>query len=154
MGPSHPAAAVWNWREPPPDPHAPEQRRAGRIGGARQALIGAAIGVAVFFLLSWILAVVAWGVSGLLLLAALLSPTRVYRGIRTGVNAAARVVGAGLTVVLLTPLFFLFFLPFRILLRRGRRDRLARAFPEPSAPSFWIDRAGTEVAAESYRRQF
>jgi hypothetical protein len=151
---SNPSAVVWSWREPPPDPHAAEHRRASRLDGLRQALIGTAIGVAVFFLLSWILAVVAWGVSALLLLAAMLSPTRIYRGIQIGVSAAARAVGTALTVVLLTPLFFLFFMPFRILLRSGRRDRLARAFPEPSASSFWIDRDGAEVTAESYRRQF
>lgn len=146
---------VWNWREPPADPHGPACRRAARLRALRQALIGAAIGLVVFLLLSRVLAVVAWSVTALLLVAAVLSPTRLYRCIEVGVNRAARAVGAALTVVLLTPIFFLFFVPFGVLRRRGRRDRLARRFPAPLAASFWIDRGDREVTAEErYRRQF
>ena len=90
--------------------------------------------------------------SALVLTAAWLSPNGAYAAIQRVVNAVAHAVGVALTFILMTPIFFLFFVPFRALGRRGRRDRLQRAFPHPEAPTFWIERA-QQPTPETSRRQ-
>jgi len=157
-------STVWAWRNPP-DPARIEaaRTRARRRHGLGRSAVGAGLGMLIFSLPWWwpgaaewlprAVAFVAWGVSGVLLLAAVFSPNRVYATIDRGVNLAAHGVGMGLTVLLMTPIFALFFVPFRALLRRGRRDRLRRAFPAPEARSFWIERADPP-RPETYRRQF
>jgi len=161
---SRTSEAIWNWPRadrPPavPDPAIAAARRKGTV----HALIGAAIGAVVFFVLPlWfpggaahfrVLAVIAWSISGVILLAALVSPGWAYAGLDRGLQIAARAVGGVLTVVLMTPIFFLFFAPFRLLLRSGRRDRLMRAFPDTPS-TYWIDRSGKPFDPDSYRRQF
>jgi hypothetical protein len=54
-------------------------------------------------------------------------------------------------VVLLVPLFVLFFLPFGLLARRGRRDRLGRFF-DPDAPTYWKRREPAAPTLADYER--
>jgi hypothetical protein len=48
-------------------------------------------------------------------------------------------VGTAVAWLLLAPVFYLFFLPFRVLARRGKNDRLQRRFV-PDAKSYWTKR--------------
>ena len=56
------------------------------------------------------------------------------------IDRVAHLVGALFAWLLLAPLFFLFFVPFRALFRRGERDRLMRAIERERA-SYWVKRA-------------
>jgi len=58
-----------------------------------------------------------------------------------------------MTVVLLTPIFYLFFMPFRFLFRLGARDRLMRKFPG-GVDTYWVQRPEESSSSDSYRRQF
>ncbi len=71
-----------------------------------------------------------------LLLSLLLSPTGLYAALQRLFAATGRAAGRITTWLVMVPLFYLFFLPFGRLLRRGRRDRLKRSF-DRAAGSYW-----------------
>lgn len=153
-----PSTVIWNWKEAGKGIPRSVSDAAARKRGVIQAGIGAGIGVVLYFVLvcyghSPIIAYIAWSISGIVLLAALLSPGWAYAGIEKGIGFVARWVGLVMTVVLLTPIFFLFFMPFRFLFRLGARDRLMRKFPGSTA-SYWVQRQEETINSESYRRQF
>ena len=80
------------------------------------------------------------GVAGTLgtltLVLAVVSPTRGYRALSRSVDALAALVGRSLAWILLAPVFFLVFVPFRAVFRRGAADTLARGFDRTRA-SYW-----------------
>lgn len=158
------ASTVWAWRNPPdPDQVEAERTRAHRREGSVQALVGACLGALIFSLPWWwtgaaawfprVVSYVAWSVSAVVLTAAWLSPNGAYAAIQRVVYAVAHAVGVTLTFLLMTPIFLLFFVPFRALCRRGRRDRLLRTFPDPATRTFWIERT-EHPTPEAYQRQF
>lgn len=142
---------VWNWRNPPtaavPPPAAMRRR------GVRQGLVGAAVATGVYLLWSPTVGVIGWGLAGTAAALAVLSPGGAYAALERGLGRAARVVGRGLTWLLLTPIYLLFFTPFRLLLRRRARDRLARRFPG-GLPSYWVTREAERLPPERYRRLY
>jgi hypothetical protein len=99
------------------------------------------------------LGAIVWTIAALTLAEALLSPQRAYTAIQRAVGLLATAVGVGMTWLLLTPLYYLFFFPFGILFRRGRRDRLERWF-EPHSPTYWKRRRIESLSAADYERQF
>lgn len=145
------AAAIWRWRAgaAAAGPGPAKLRREG----ATRALVGLLAGKAFQVLGFEHLAYVAWAVSALILLAALASPAGAYAAIGRGLSGLGRLVGRALAILLLTPVFFLFFFPFGRLLRGGRRDRLERWF-DRAAPSYWHRREDTPRTAASYERAF
>lgn len=152
----HAAASVWRWRDASPElalAAVREQRRALRRQGVVRALVGAAVGGVLFLFGATILARVAWAGAGFVLLAALASPEGVYAAVGRGLALVGHGIGRLLAVVLLTPLFGLFFLPFGRLLRAGRRDRLERWF-DPAAPTYWHRRGDAPRTKRSYERAF
>jgi hypothetical protein len=107
-----------------------------RLRGLLQGVASAAVG-ALFWWLGWRgIAVVAWALGGSVSLAALLSPGLLYAAFERLFASTGRIVAGALTWVILLPIFYLFFYPFGVLFRRGRRDRLQR-FYEPGAESYW-----------------
>jgi hypothetical protein len=56
-----------------------------------------------------------------------------------------------MTWIVMIPIFYLFFLPFGKLLRRGRNDRLRRYY-EREAETYWEPH--TPMQASSLERQF
>lgn len=150
------AAAVWRWREASPTVAAAARRarrRALRWEGIVRALAGAAVGGVLSYFGATILALVAWAGAGLVLMAALASPDGLYAAIGRGLALLGHGIGRLLAIVLLTPLFWLFFVPFGRLLRGGRRDKLERWFDE-TAPSYWHRRADPPRTKASYERAF
>ena len=99
-------------------------------------MIGSLMGTGLYLLGSIWVAFVAWGLSGLVLLLALASPLGIYRRLDNLTRAIGRGVGTFLSWVLLAPVFYLFFTPFGLLFRRGRRDTLARRF-DPRTTTYW-----------------
>ena len=90
-------------------------------------------------------------VAAIILFSALVSPTGLYRGIQGLFATLGNATGRALTWLMLVPLFYLFFLPFGVLLRRGRRDRLKRYF-EPDKESYWEPHK--HFSAADHERQF
>ncbi len=150
------AAAVWRWREASPAVAAAARqarRRALRWEGVARALVGSAVGGLLFYFGATILALVAGVGAGLVLLAALISPDGLYAAIGRGLGLLGHGIGRLLAVVLLTPLYGLFFVPFGRLLRAGRRDRLERWF-DRTAPTYWHRREDAPRTKRSYERAF
>jgi len=83
--------------------------------------------------------VLAWAVSAVVLGSALLSPAGAYAGIERAVDRVAGLVGRGVTPLVLAPIFFLVFVPFGRLFRRGRNDTMTR-FYDSSVPTYWTAR--------------
>jgi hypothetical protein len=125
-----------------------------RRRGAIQATIGGAVAALLYAWLQWkIAAGVVASIAGLLLLASLVSPTRLYAAIERGTAAFAGWVGTGLTWIVMPPIFFLIFLPFGLLFRRGRKDSMKRFF-EADARSYWVVRDPAREATRSRERPF
>lgn len=150
------AAAVWRWRDASPAfalAAARERRRTLRWQGVLRALVGAAVGGVLFYLGATILARVAWAGAGVVLLAALASPDGAYAAIGRGLARLGHGIGRLLAIVLLTPVYWIFFVPFGRLLRSGRRDRLERWF-DATAPTYWHRRTDALRTKASYERAF
>jgi hypothetical protein len=150
------AAAIWRWRDASPAialAAARDRVRALRREGVVRALVGAALGGALFIFGAVILARVAWVGAGVVLLAALASPDGLYSAIGRGLALLGHGIGRLLAIVLLTPVYWLFFVPFGRLLRAGRRDRLERWF-DATAPSYWHRRTDAARTKASYERAF
>lgn len=141
---------AWPWKTAsvPAGPSAGTLRAEGVVRGA----IGLIIGTALYF---WKppLAYVAWSLSGFVLLAALASPGGLYAAIGRGLARFGEWVGRFLAVVLLTPVFFLFFLPFGRLTRWGKRDKLERWF-DREATSYWHRRNDPPRDRAFYEKAF
>lgn len=147
------ALAIWNWRDPRPQGPPPPPIRRVRIRGSRQAAMVAAI-AGVLRLLG--LHTASWFVLGaatVVLLAALVSPLGLYTVLDKASQAIGSRIGRALTWLLLVPLFYLFFVPFGLLFRRGRRDRLKRYF-DPETPTYWEPLEGPTAASSSHETQW
>ncbi len=136
-----PEAAAAIWSPTPEDAGARDaaRRRQARRQGLLQAALGAGFAGRLIWLWSPGLAGVVLGVSTVILLAALLSPLRAYAGIERGFAALGHWTGEALTWVAMVGLFYLFFVPFGLLFRRGRRDPLKR-WTAPDEASYWEER--------------
>jgi hypothetical protein len=146
------AAKIWNWREP--DVEAPrESSGRTRVLGSLQALGTAALGALLFVYWSRIIGALVLSLSGVVFASALISPNGLYLGIRRGFGALARLTGRAMTWILMVPVFYLIFLPFGLLFRRGRRDRLKRYFEADSA-SYWDPHEGPTASSRRYDRQY
>ena len=64
-----------------------------------------------------------------------------------------RIVGTGFAFLLLAPVFYLVMLPFGLLFRSGRRNRLAPR-PDPEAASYWQPRPERPSGVAPFERQF
>lgn len=155
-GSSRAAAVAWRWRETGATGSAAERearRRSLRREGVLRAAIGAAVGGAFSFFGAAMLARVAWVGSAAVLLAALASPAGLYAAIGRGLAHFGHLVGRLLAVVFLTPVYFLFFVPFGRLLRAGRRDRLERWF-DPEVATYWHRRDDAARTKSAYEKAF
>lgn len=134
IGDSRASAVIWRWREPESKSE-PTMGRV-RLQGSLQALVGALVGLTIFRFWSRGVGVVACVLAGIVLVTALASPTGLYAALRRLFDATGRVVGRVVTWIVMIPIFYLFFLPFGKLLRRGRRDQLRRYF-DVQAQTYW-----------------
>lgn len=147
------AAVAWPWRTQSAGAATAALRRGLRREGLIRALVGGAAGALFFRFGALRLAEVAWGVSGVVLLAALLSPAGLYAATGRGLALLGHGIGRLFAIVLLTPVFFLFFVPFGRLLRAGRRDRLERWF-DRGAVTYWHRRGDAPRTKASYEKAF
>ena len=117
------AEAIWKFTH---DERATVAPGRVRLRGSLQALVGVGIGVVLFLFVSPTIGRIVMAIGSFVLLSALVSPTVVYAGIEKLFEFLGHLLGRGMTWLLMVPLFYLFFLPFGLLFRRGRRDRLRR----------------------------
>jgi Flp pilus assembly protein TadB len=154
--PSPPSAIAWNWRRATSGGVAATERAAARRHGLIQGGIGLAVAAFLYWVWSplppWVPAVVA-AIALLTLLLALAAPTTGYRQLTRAVDALAHAVGMTVTWVLMTLLYYLFFLPVGFFLRLGRKLGITTGF-DPSRASYWSPAATPERTPESYRKQF
>lgn len=147
------AAAIWGRRGESATGEETASVAHHRRQGVIQALVGGAVGTVIFFFWHPAIAYLAWSLSALTLVAALLSPEGAYAAIGRGIAWLSRGVGRVLGYVLLVPLFFLFFTLFGRLFRGGRKDRLERWFDRDTS-SYWKPRPDGDRTLADYERQF
>lgn len=143
--------AVWPWRTPPAaraDPAAPLRRKA-----LVTALVMLVVATVVFWRLPShrVLPLVLCGLAGLNAVLGILAPAAFGR-IDAALQRFGRLCGQGLTWLLLTPFFYLVFVPARLILLARGKDPLHRRFPD-TPPSYWVDRPPVK-SPDEYRRQF
>lgn len=146
------AAAIWSWQEPLATPSSEAAGRA-RLRGLLRAALVLALGALLVVFWSEIVGAVVLVMAGVIGFSALISPTGLYAGVERLFAALGRWTGEGLNWLLLVPLFYLFFLPFGLLLRRGRRDRLKR-YLEQELESYWEPHSGPTASSASRMRQY
>ena len=148
--PSQASKSVWD----PTGERAKEQTRALKSKRINRALfqggVGVVIGPLLFLFVHETLGFIVFFFTGLTLVLGLLSPLSGYAAFEKAVGGVAWLLGTIAGWITLIPLYFLFFLPFGLLLRRGRRDRLARRFPG-NLESYWCEK---DAEKPSYERQF
>ena len=143
--------ATWNWQspaDPVPDGPAGGLRRSALIQSLVMGLIAAILFYGFHHLL---LARIIWALAGLVLVLGLAFPPA-YRPIHAFGQWLGRVVGNGLTYVLLVPFFYLFFTPVALLLRLQGRDPLHRGFRDPQW-TYWLARS-PKGPGENIDKQF
>ncbi len=148
------AAVIWDWRgAAAPEPAPEESPGRNRLLGTVQGLVAGTLGLLVYNFWSTTIGTVIFCIAGIVLFSALVSPTGLYLGVQGVFRTLGRWTGIALTWILMVPVFYLFFLPFGALLRRGRRDRLKRYF-ERDAESYWEPHEGPTAASDSFERQY
>ena len=153
MGRVEAAEQIWEWREQSPETSAPTSHTRARIRGTLQAAAGGVAG-SFFLWLGWTLP--AWAVlstATLILVSALFSPGGVYATLERMLVAIAQRLGRALTWVLMVLLFYLFFTPFGMVFRRGKRDSMKRFF-DSEAETYWEPHEGLTAASTSHESQF
>ena len=145
------AAAIWRWRDGEADGEAKPSAASVRLRGSLQALAGYAVALLFYLFWSKTAAAIAAVLTSVMLFCALASPHGLYVLLRRLFDATGRVVGHATTWVVMIPIFYLFFLPFGKLLRRGRRDRLRRYY-ESEAETYWEKH--TPMQTSTLERQY
>jgi hypothetical protein len=151
-----PSSVVWDWRRRAAGPDAAAARAREAAAARRRGVIGGAVGlaVAVLFYFFWRPgpAGVVAAVAVFLTVLALAAPLTAYKTVTGWIDRFAHAVAAAVTWVLMTVLYYLFFLPAGLLLRARHRLQITRG-ADPALPSYWrpiSERSGIE----SYRKQF
>lgn len=140
--------AIWNWDSPTvtADPISGQLRRRGIV----RSSIGMVVAACMFALGFQIGAMVAGSVAVVVLVTSICSPERGYRAIESTLDRLGYAVGVLLSWLLLVPIFVGFFVPCRLLLRRGRRNPILHR----REGSSWVPREHSVRSAADYERQF
>ena len=147
------SAVIWTWRPPTAAPKPP--MGPVRLRGVLQAAVGLAVAGGLAWLGQRTPARVVATVAATIALAALLSPLGLFAAIERAFTALGGWIGKALTWVLLPIVFYVFFVPFGLLFRRGRRDSMQRFF-DPAATTYWTQRETRtrRSGSASHERQF
>lgn len=143
---------VWHWRRQEATRKG-ELANKNRIKGLVHGLIGGAVGTLIFLYLSKTVGYIAFTIAGTLTLIALISPTGAFVTIERAIERFSFGVGTFVGALILVPVYYLFFTPFRLFLRRGRNDSMQR-WLDSEASSYWLVRETDGRSARDYERQF
>ncbi len=92
-------------------------------------------------------------ISSLAWVVALISPQGAWAILGSAMAGLARAVASALGWLMLIPLFYLFFLPFGLLFRRGSKDPMRRNL-DKGAASYWIERQPVSDRITARKRMF
>ncbi|HEV7514841.1 MAG TPA: hypothetical protein VGR07_00945 [Thermoanaerobaculia bacterium] len=147
-----PSAVIWAWRQEG-DPGA---RVRAAAAAHKRGLLGAAIGLAAAAVIHHFRPVAGFVVAGVALLflgLALTAPLTLYPKVMGLLDRFAHAVGTAFTWILMTVLYYLFFLPVGLLLRAGHKLAITTRF-ERGLPSYWSAADERQRAPAAYRKQF
>ena len=144
------ARAAWPWRDVAKAPDASPKHAVQRAW--IQAAIMLAVAALLFFVFHRTILPVVVTVLALATLMLGLFWAKGFLALERFWLRAAHGVGVGLGWVLLTPFFFLCFMPARLVLAMRGRDPMRRRFPGPG-DSCWVLR-GQDKDKAGYRKQF
>jgi hypothetical protein len=144
------SAVVWPWLQSVVVSGA-DMKRKTRREAVIQVSVMWIVAVICFVFFSKVMAGVALGVSLIVLTTGLFYQTGL-RAIQTGLRRFGAWVGAVLTWLLMTPFFYLAFVPARIVLLIKGKDPMTRQFPSAQG-SMWVKHK-TRDSEDRYERQF
>ncbi|HEX3528397.1 MAG TPA: hypothetical protein VH988_15140 [Thermoanaerobaculia bacterium] len=153
--PSIASEVVWRWNGGETEAlerarEAAAARKRGLLGG----VIGLSVAAVFYFLLKRpVAAAVVAAIALLFALLALLAPLTAYKSVTRALDRFAHLVGTAVTWVLLTIMYYLFFLPLGWFLRLRGKLAITRSF-DPGLKSYWMSLEDRARTPESYRRQF
>ena len=116
-----------------------------------QAVIPTVVGAVFFFKGKPVAAGILWSIGILLLVSGFLIPS-LFAKIEQGGRWFGKGVGTAITWLLLVPMFYLVFVPGRLILMIQGIDPMCRKFPT-DAPTYWVPRKPV-VNVDEYKRQF
>ena len=116
-----------------------------------QTVIPAAVGAFFYYKGKPVAAGILGGIAALMLISGFFIPALFARIEKLG-RAFGKVVGVALTWGLMVPMFYLVFVPGRLILMMRGIDPMCRKFPT-DAPTYWVPRKPVTDTAE-YKRQF
>ena len=116
-----------------------------------QAIVPAAVGLIFMLLKKPVTALVLCGISSMVLASGLFIPP-VFSRIEQFGSWFGKWAGLVITWALMVPMFFLVFLPGRLILKARGIDPMCRKFPT-DLPTYWVPRKPV-TDQEEYKRQF
>ena len=147
------AAIIWNWHGSDSAEKSAGSSSRTRLKGSIQGVAAGAMGALLYLYWSQTVGRIVMGLGTVILLSALVSPTGLYRLVERLFAALGLWTGRAINWILLVPLFYLFFLPFGLLFRRGRRDSMTR-FYEAESSTYWRGRRRARSGSSDRRRQY
>ncbi|MBU4211868.1 MAG: hypothetical protein L6437_13405 [Kiritimatiellae bacterium] len=143
---------TWPWRDP-----IAVSLTTGRSGGhKRRAVIQAVIMAAVATLMTMVwhkiwLGLAIYSLSAVVIISGFLIPT-LFRALERVGQWLGRMVGIGITWLMLMPFFYLCFAPARLILKLMGKDPMHRRF-ERNRSSYWVDHKPPSTP-QPYTRQY
>ena len=150
--PREPSAVIWSWRQG----EDPGVRAREAAAARRRGFLGAAIGLAAAAVVHHFHPKAGFVVAGIALLflaIALAAPLTLYPQVMKLLDRFAHAVGTAITWILMTVLYYIFFLPVGLLLRAGHKLAITTRF-DRGLPSYWSAADERQRAPEAYRKQF
>lgn len=145
------AAAIWDWKQAAvASDH--ESNGAIRLRGTLRAVAGVVVGALVYHYLSTLMGSIVLGITALLFLAAVLSPTGAYAIVERLFTATSSSFGRLISAIVLPAVFFLVFVPFGLVMRRGKRDEMRRFYEDRE--TYWSKRDEGRSGSAHRERQF
>src|SRR5882724_4221121 len=147
-----PSAVIWDWRRED-DPGARAQEAAA---ARKRGLLGGAIGLVAAVVVHHFrptAGFVIGGIALLFLVIALAAPLTLYPKLMRLFDLFAHGVGTAVTWVLMTVLYYLFFLPAGLVLKAAHKLAITTGFDRAQA-TYWTAADDRGRAPEAYRKQF
>jgi len=146
------AQATWPWR----DPVAASLTKGHSGGHKRRAIIQAIIMVVVATLVTMVwhkiwLGLAIYSLSAVVIISGFLIPP-LFLGLERAGQWLGRMVGIGITWLMLMPFFYLCFAPARLVLKLMGKDPMHRHC-EPNRSSYWVDHK-PPLTTQPYTRQY
>jgi hypothetical protein len=147
-----PSAVIWRWRQEGDPGAAAHAAAAARKRGLLGLVVGLAAAAGIHHFRPVAGFVVA-AIAILFFLLAVAAPLTLYPQVMALLDRFGHLVGTAVTWVLMTVLYYLFFLPVGLLLRAGGKLGITTR-PDRGLPSYWSPADERQRAPAAYRKQF